>query len=377
MLVCKLRKLQVALAVTCLASAAYAQAPSPAPPADDAAALAQQLANPVASLISVPFQNNWDFGYGPDDDGWRWTLNVQPVIPISLTGDWNLISRTILPVIYQDDLFPGAGDQAGLGDTLQSFFLSPVESGPLGLIWGVGPILLLPTGTDDLLGSEKWGFRPDRGRAQAERALDLRDARQPRLVLHRRRRPRRRLRHLPPALRELHDEACDELRAQHRVHLRLGGRGVDRAAERRRAAALQDRRAANPGRDLGPLVSRVARRRARLGPAPADHVAIPTMSESGSRGGSRLRSSRWRDTLTIHRSQSAEGRAVVLCRRIHTGSTHSKRAGRRQISWLSRSESRFDSRPPSGAGTGPLLKIAVSNRIEHELPRAAAAKSRS
>jgi hypothetical protein len=157
------RPIVLALAVAaagCLAGPATAQDPAAATATDDAAALAQQLANPVAALISVPFQNNWDFGIGPDDEGWRWTLNVQPVIPISLSEDWNLISRTILPIVYQDEVFPGAGDQFGLGDTVQSFFLSPVAPGPLGMIWGAGPALLLPTGTDDLLRSEKWGAGP-------------------------------------------------------------------------------------------------------------------------------------------------------------------------------------------------------------------------
>jgi hypothetical protein len=124
------------------------------------AELAKQLANPVASLISLPLQSNFDFGIGPDNDGFRYTLNVQPVIPISLTPEWNLISRTILPIIYQDEIFPGSGDQFGLGDTLQSLFLSPAKPGPGGLIWGVGPVFLLPTGTDELLGGEKWGAGP-------------------------------------------------------------------------------------------------------------------------------------------------------------------------------------------------------------------------
>jgi len=126
----------------------------------DAAALAKELSNPVASLISVPFQSNWEQGIGPDGDGSRYTLNIQPVIPISISPDWNLISRTILPVVDQWSIFPGAGEQFGLSDTVQSLFFSPKEPTAGGLIWGVGPVFLLPTATDDLLGSEQWGAGP-------------------------------------------------------------------------------------------------------------------------------------------------------------------------------------------------------------------------
>lgn len=123
-----------------------------------AADLAKQLQNPVADLISVPLQSNFDFGVGRDE-GFRYTLNVQPVIPISLTTDWNLISRTIFPLIYQDDAVPGGGDQFGSGDTTQSFFLSPKR--PFhGLVWGLGPVFLLPTASDDRLGADKWGAGP-------------------------------------------------------------------------------------------------------------------------------------------------------------------------------------------------------------------------
>ncbi len=121
-------------------------------------ALAKQLANPVAALISVPFQNNFDFGIGPKD-GWRYTLNVQPVVPFSLNDDWNLISRTIVPVIHQQDVF-GSTSQTGLGDTVQSLFFSPKEPTSGGWTWGIGPVFLLPTATDGRLGSEKWGLGP-------------------------------------------------------------------------------------------------------------------------------------------------------------------------------------------------------------------------
>lgn len=121
--------------------------------------LAQQLANPIAALISVPLQLNYDQNIGPDDDGERVTLNVQPVIPFELNEDWNLISRTILPLVTQRDVLPGAGSQSGTGDIVQSLFFSPVA--PVnGWILGAGPVFLLPTGSDDLLTADKWGAGP-------------------------------------------------------------------------------------------------------------------------------------------------------------------------------------------------------------------------
>jgi len=131
--------------------------PDPAPAADSDAELAKKTQNPVASLISVPLQNNWDFGIGPAD-AMKYTLNIQPVIPVSITKDTNLIIRTIVPVIYQEATVAGGDSHSGLGDTTQSFFISPVK--PVdGWIVGAGPDFLYPTGAQ-ALGTEKWGAGP-------------------------------------------------------------------------------------------------------------------------------------------------------------------------------------------------------------------------
>lgn len=149
--------------IRAIAIAATAVAWQPVALADEyqsEAKLAQQLANPVAALISVPFQLNYNSGIGPADDGRQWVLNVQPVVPFSLNEDWNLISRTILPIVDQRDIFPGAGSQSGIGDTVQSLFFSPKAPTSGGWIWGAGPVFLLPTGSNDLLTTDKWGIGP-------------------------------------------------------------------------------------------------------------------------------------------------------------------------------------------------------------------------
>jgi hypothetical protein len=126
--------------------------------ADETAELAKKLANPIASLISVPFQYNLDFGIGPADAS-KSIVNIQPVIPFSLNSEWNLITRTIFPVIYAEAPAAGLDSTAGLGDIVQSFFLSPKE--PVGgWIMGAGPVLLYPSATEKTLGSDKWGAGP-------------------------------------------------------------------------------------------------------------------------------------------------------------------------------------------------------------------------
>jgi hypothetical protein len=121
--------------------------------------LAKKLANPVASLISVPLQLNWDTGLAENGLGSKWLLNIQPVIPISLSDHWNLISRTIVPLAALSDVVPGKEHQSGLADITQSFFFSPKE--PVGgWIIGAGPALLVPSATDPSLGNGKWGLGP-------------------------------------------------------------------------------------------------------------------------------------------------------------------------------------------------------------------------
>lgn len=119
--------------------------------------LAKQSQNPVADLISIPFQNNMNFGLEPNHRTQN-VLNVQPVIPFHLSEKWNLITRTIMPIIKQPDLRTTSDDTWGIGDINMSLFLAPVKSE--GFIWGAGPVFLFPTATDEVLGTRKWGVGP-------------------------------------------------------------------------------------------------------------------------------------------------------------------------------------------------------------------------
>jgi hypothetical protein len=143
--------LVMAIAANLLTMAAHVNAQN----ADE---LAKQLSNPIASLTSVPMQFNDDEGFA--GDGSRISLNIQPVIPVSISDGWNLISRTIVPLVSQDDILAGSGSQSGLGDVLQSLFFSPKALTASGWTWGVGPALSLPAASDDLLGADKWSAGP-------------------------------------------------------------------------------------------------------------------------------------------------------------------------------------------------------------------------
>jgi hypothetical protein len=116
--------------------------------------LAKLSQNPVGNLISVPFQNNTNFNVGPQS-GTQNVLNIQPVIPIEVDKDWNIITRTILPVISQPAFTPFGDQTNGFGDTELTAFLSPAV--PKGVIWGVGPVVQIPTNSHDL-GNDNWGL---------------------------------------------------------------------------------------------------------------------------------------------------------------------------------------------------------------------------
>lgn len=128
-------------------------------PADEEAELAKKLSNPIASLISVPIQYNWDTGIGPADAD-RTTINVQPVVPFEINPEWNLITRTIVPIIDAESPVSGGSDESGLGDVTESLFFSPKKPTESGWIWGAGPVLLIPTASEDALGTGKVAAGP-------------------------------------------------------------------------------------------------------------------------------------------------------------------------------------------------------------------------
>lgn len=150
------RIIAVAIVIGTLAGEAFAQNAPPSQPSN-AKDMAKQLSNPVASLVSVPLQLNWDNGVGPNEE-LRHVMNFQPVVPFTLNGNWNVIGRFILPFVGQPPLMPGASSTSGTGDIVLSAFLSPASG--RGLVWGVGPVFGLPTTNDPFLGSGKWSIGP-------------------------------------------------------------------------------------------------------------------------------------------------------------------------------------------------------------------------
>ena len=148
----------LALSVLSVGAAAQSAAPTTPPDSGDATALAKKLQNPIGDLYSVPFQNNINFNTGPNK-GTQDILNIQPVIPIHINEDWNVITRTILPLVWSPSFQPAQSVPFGLAPTTFSAFLSPKN--PVdGWLWGVGPVVELPTITSKTLGSNVWGLGP-------------------------------------------------------------------------------------------------------------------------------------------------------------------------------------------------------------------------
>ena len=129
------------------------------PGENEVAELARSAQNPLADMISVPFQNNTNFNVGPEEKTQN-VLNIQPVYPVNLSNDWNMITRTIIPVISQPPMLSGQSRKNGIGDIQFTAFFAPVQPTSSGWMWGAGAIAQLDTATDDRLGQGKWGLGP-------------------------------------------------------------------------------------------------------------------------------------------------------------------------------------------------------------------------
>jgi hypothetical protein len=140
-----------------VASPAHARQTQAPPAGESSSDLAKKLSNPVSSLVSVPLQFNWESPVGPEDDT-RFILNFQPVMPFSLNDKWNAITRVIIPIVGQPALSGGGVAASGIGDVLVSMFFSPAEPGAF--IWGVGPVVSLPSTNELTLGTQKWSAGP-------------------------------------------------------------------------------------------------------------------------------------------------------------------------------------------------------------------------
>ena len=163
---CGVPRFLVALCAVAVTAVCLGRAPARAQQSTEALAAAAQ--NPVAAMISLPFQNNTFFGAGPNHDKTANVLNIQPVLPFTI-GDWNIISRTIAPLIALPSLTapdlgdvitsgPSSNDPFGLGDINQTFYFSPAA--PSEFIWGVGPSVTLPTATQRILGPRTISMGP-------------------------------------------------------------------------------------------------------------------------------------------------------------------------------------------------------------------------
>jgi len=143
-------KLSLTLSLALLSALSFANEQGQA----ELQSLAKTAQNPLATMVSLPFQNNTNLNIGPNDETQN-ILNIQPVWPVEINDDWNLITRTIVPVVSNPDVLTGEGRVKGIGDSTFTAFLSPRAASKI--TWGVGPVLLLPTATEDALGQDTWG----------------------------------------------------------------------------------------------------------------------------------------------------------------------------------------------------------------------------
>lgn len=150
-------KIRLSKLLSCVLPLAAGVAASALAQEGDAAKLAKAAQNPIADMISIPFQYNANFDVGPSEDT-QHLLNIQPVVPFHLNADWNLITRTIVPLLSQPAMAPGMDRENGVGDIQLSLFLSPAKS--QGFIWGAGMVAQFDTASDDVLGQGRWGLGP-------------------------------------------------------------------------------------------------------------------------------------------------------------------------------------------------------------------------
>jgi hypothetical protein len=130
--------------------------------------LLQKLANPLAALASFTTDLEFDYHIGPGEAGHRATLFLQPQIPVHLGDTWNVISRSVFPVVYQENVSPGSGTQLGVGDLTEALYLATVQPGRLGWVWGFGPIVQIPIGSEKLLTYDKFSLGPSMGFVKQE-----------------------------------------------------------------------------------------------------------------------------------------------------------------------------------------------------------------
>lgn len=151
-------KMAYAVVLTAMIMSCVAVLPTRAQ--EDSAEIAKEAQNPIANVISVPVENDFDPQTGTHKDD-SYVMEMKPVVPIHLSNDWILITRTIIPVIQVPDLAPGISGTTGLGDVQESLFLSPTKAGPGGIIWGAGPAISFPTATQSILGTKKLSIGPN------------------------------------------------------------------------------------------------------------------------------------------------------------------------------------------------------------------------